>query len=155
MKRKPRQRLEEDGVYESTSDHWELLGDIEFRKYSRQAGFILIPVDLERHLRLESGDLLSIAIHHLVKRAGKIMELNPVKLELIAPVKVRRYNSSRTIIKAFLASEHLKVELDPKSYNNMSRYLTRHKEYPVSVHCSRYHTPDMFVWLEKEETATQ
>jgi len=155
MKEKTRQRLEEDGLYESTLDHWELLENVIFSTNPAGSGFIYIPKDIGRHLGLERGDRLTIAIHHTVSRREEKIELKPANLGLINSVRPRRHNTLETIIKTFLASEHLKVELDPGLYDSVSRYLVRHKECPISAHCLRYRTPGMYSWLERKEVDVQ
>lgn len=139
------QRLEENGLYEASSDHWELLEDIHFRTSPSQSGIVCIPKDICRHLGLEYGDKLTIAIHHLVKRNKKILELKPVNLALKKMVRRRSSNTSKIIIESFLACNLKEVEVSLKDYHNLSMFLWHHKEYPVLVH-----RVNVYAWLEKK-----
>ena len=78
-------RLEQDGLYISNPEHWEMWetatsiyiqvhrqkyktvsGEIKSCISKHTHGRILIPVDLIRHLKLEHGDKVQIAIRKVI-----------------------------------------------------------------------------------------
>lgn len=83
-KPKPRRRLEQDGMYLSRKEHWELIekkpvyitskkrkrkcilkdGTVKTYVLNQTQAVFLIPLDVVRHLKLKHKDKISVAIRH-------------------------------------------------------------------------------------------
>ena len=62
MAKKIRQRLEENGLYESEEGHWEFFRATIYKYPSRAGAQVLIPGDIVRHLKLVNRDSVYIAV---------------------------------------------------------------------------------------------
>ena len=80
-------RLEQDGLYVSSPEHWETwetkmriyksvgqskyktaIGEIRSCLVRQKNARIIVPMDLVRHLKLEHGDKIQVAIRKVIKQ---------------------------------------------------------------------------------------
>ena len=61
MKSNIKRRLEQDGLYVDTSDHWEMF-ETKTSIYTYHGCTIYIPIDIVRHLKLKHRDEIVVAI---------------------------------------------------------------------------------------------
>lgn len=64
-----RKRLEQDGLYVDSSDHWEMFDTkiyiregISKQGYKTKARSVCVPIDIVRHLKLKNKDKIVVAI---------------------------------------------------------------------------------------------
>jgi len=139
-------RLEEDGLYISNPEHWELLENIKLRGTTAPQFTIHFPIDLIRHLGLQHGDLLDIAIRRSISRNNIKITLNPIDSS-----KIVYKLFSKSFVDKFLESDMDKVELPLQKYRAVLHFIRRNIEYQskVKVHCRNCEKPNFYGWIEK------
>ena len=145
--KKVRTRLIEDGMYMVDSKHWEMF-EAKICYHSDGNLFIHVPIDLVRHLNLEKGEIINIAI----EKSDRQMQSNS---EFTLKTPVVSVGGVKVFLDHFLASTLPSAEA-PLSSNALVSFLHRYPEYAKKVehHVKNYRKSNEYVWVERKGKET-
>lgn len=151
MSEKPKKRqktYEEDGVYVSTSDHWELI-EIPLMTVGGKGYLgIRLPRSLVSHLGLERGDILTVALNHEYVRKNERKKLSLESIKLPLKVNQEILGKHALLVQEFLNSSLSQAKITLKEYNGIMALLYRHR-HPEFEGKIKVHFVQGIGWIEK------